>query len=124
MVETFDGSAAGRQRALLEQLVALSDQQEYALDSGDMDLLMRLSQLRGKVVGDAAPYLPPQMAWDAELAGLVTHVQERSEDLQQSIRACMAVVRRDLAALTHNQQVTRYLTDAIPSGAGDGTWTA
>lgn len=128
MVETSDSSVAVRQRALLEQLVTLSDRQEYALDTGDMALLTQLSELRGKVVGEAADYLPPHTAWAPELAGLVTHVQERSEELQQSIHACMAAVRRDLAALTRKRQMTHYLTDAIPPNAvlkrGDGTWTA
>ncbi len=108
-----------RQRALLEELASLNERQARALDTGDMALLARLSDLRGQTVNRAMTYLPPETPWAPELAALVARVGERSDDLQQSIHACMAVVRRDLATLTHHQQATQYLSDAIPRESGD-----
>lgn len=89
--------------------MALSEQQAHALDRGDAALLIRLSELRGKAVSDSAAYLPPVTPWDPELAELVEQARERAEGLQQSIRACMATVRRDLATLTHHQRARRLL---------------
>ncbi len=115
----LDTPVEGRQRALLEQLAALNDRQAQALDAGDMASFARLSDLRGQMVSEALAYLPPHTPWAPELATLVAQVRERSEDLQQSIHACMAVVRRDLATLTRRQQATRYLSGALPCDSGD-----
>jgi len=107
---------AGRQRALLERLQALGDQQACALDKGDIALLARLTELRGKVVSDAAADLPPRAPWVPELAGLVARVHGRAEHLQHSIHACMAVVRRDLTTLTQRQPATLYPSGTLPHG--------
>ncbi len=110
-----DTAVEGRQRALLERLVALTDQQVSALDTGDVDLLTHLGDLRSQAVSDASAYLPPRAAWAPELAPLVAQVRERADDLQRAIHACMAVVRRDLTTRTHHQQATRYLSGARPT---------
>jgi len=115
----LDTPVEGRQRALLEQLAALNDRQAQALDTGDMTSFTRLSDLRGQAVSEALAYLPPHTPWAPALATLAAQVRERSEDLQQSIHTCMAVVRRDMAALTQRQQATQYLSGALPHDAGD-----
>ncbi len=113
-----------KQRALLHHLVALTAQQASALDRGGVVLLTHLSDLRGRAIRDAAPYVPPQVAWEPELASLVAQAQARADDLQRSIHTCMAAVRRDLAALTHHQHATHYLSGALPAGERGGTWQA
>ena len=98
---------ASRQRVLLERLAALGDQQDQALDRGDLALLAELTELRGATVRDAAADLPPRTPWEPELAALASRVRERAARLEQSLHACMAVVRRDLATLDQRQRAPR-----------------
>ena len=99
------------QRDLLFKLDDLTSEQTQALDSGDMEVLNVLSELRMQAMRDAAPFLPPYKTWDPELIELAAQVQERSAQLQHEIHACMAIVRRELANLDKQQQVVTYLAD-------------
>jgi hypothetical protein len=52
-------------------------------------------------VRDAAAYLPPVRPWEDEVADLVAVAHQSMARVQQSVQACMAVVRRqrkDVAA--------------------------
>jgi len=93
--DDLSSPVARAQRALLGRLAALHDAQVEALDKGDLGGLARLSALRGAMVSEAAPYLPPGAPWEPELAALVAQARERADELQQAVRACMAIVRRD-----------------------------
>jgi hypothetical protein len=109
------------QREVLERLLSLTGQQARALDAGDMAALTKLSRLRSETVKDAAAVLPPCQAWDQEVMELVSTLQGSMACLQQSIRACIAVVRRQLAQLTERSQASRYLTGTTASGY-QGSW--
>lgn len=102
-------TAPQRQRALLLCLDEITDLQEQALESGDLLALNQLSERRAQAVRAAADYVPPALDWDAETEALALHVKVRSESLQQSIRSCMAAIRKELVALTERQHVAQYL---------------
>jgi len=94
-------SVARIQREVLARLIDLADEQECALDTGDLVALNGISQLRARVVRDAAAYLPPVRPWEDEVADLVAVAHQSMARVQQSVQACMAVVRRqrkDVAA--------------------------
>lgn len=98
-----------QQRALLECLDEITDLQEQALNTGDLLALTQLSERRAQAVRAAAAFVPPAMAWDADTQAFALHVKVRSESLQQSIRSCMADIRKELVALTERQRVAQYL---------------
>lgn len=112
MLATSDSIVLAAQRDVLERLLDLTMQQEEALNRGDMLLLTHLSEQRTREVQHTAAYLPPQMAWSAEVEELALHVKERSADLQHALCACMVAVRRELVALTDHRQVSQYLSSA------------
>jgi len=112
--DTHGSPVARAQCALLERLAALHDAQVEALDKGDLAGLARLSDQRGALVSEAAPYLPPRAPWEPELAPLVAQAQERAGELQQAVRACMAIVRRDLITPAGRRQTAQSPREQQP----------
>lgn len=110
------------QRELLVGLDEITALQQNALDAGDLAALTRLSEMRTRVVREAAPFVPPTMDWTPNVADLAVRVRDRSDELQRSIQACMTSVRKELIALTERQRATQYL---VRQGAVRGaTWRA
>lgn len=102
-------SVSDAQRALLERLLELTDDQARALKMGDLLRMSQISELRKATIQHAEAYLPPNLAWEPELADLVAVVKHNTECLQQSTVACMARVRRNLVQITQGAQVLHYL---------------
>ena len=102
-------SVSDAQRALLERLLELTDDQARALKVGDILRMSQISELRKATIKDAEAYLPPTLGWEPDLADLVAVVKHNSECLQQSTAACMARVRQNLVRLTKGAQVVHYL---------------
>ena len=102
------------QREVLVRLLDLTDQQERALDTGDIIALNKLSELRLQTIKDAAAFLPPRQPWAPEVRDLADAVQRSTTQLQQSTVACMAMVRRQQAQLNDNRQLTQYVAPTIP----------
>jgi hypothetical protein len=102
------------QRELLHRLLGLTGQQKQALDAGDATRLNTLAKMRAKVISDAAAILPPVVAWEPEVADLVSALQRSTAGLQQSTGARMAAVRRQLVQLTKGSSAAKYLTGTFP----------
>lgn len=114
---------AAIQRELLERLIVLTDEGERALNAGDMAGLAYASTRRGEVIGAAAAHVPPHTPWAPEVEDLAARAYERSETLQQAIRSCLVLLRRDLAALTGRERVAHYLKGEA-SGQRSAQWKA
>ncbi len=109
MHQELEVSVSAMQRALLERLLAITDEQARALAADDIPVFERLSELRSAAVREAAEHLPPCHAWDPALADQVETLRQRSETLQRAIRLRMADVRKALVDLSRRQHVTQYL---------------
>jgi hypothetical protein len=90
-------SIARTQREILVCLISLADEQEFALAIGDLVALNDMSELRLQIVRETASFVPPLRAWAPENKELVEMAKQTMSRIQQSIRACMAVVRRQRA---------------------------
>ena len=106
-------TATTHQIELLECLDGITTLQAQALDLGDLLALDGLSAQRAAAVAAAAPFVPPAMPWSPQVEDLAMQVKSRSEELQQSIRGCMAAVRKELLALNERQQVAGYLKNEM-----------
>lgn len=103
-----------KQFALLSDLDDITVQQEAALNAGDLAALNRLSEHRARIVSDAAPFVPPALAWDPRVHDLALCVRDRSNILQRAICDCMASLRNELVALTDRQRIGGYYAARAP----------
>jgi hypothetical protein len=96
------------QREILERLLSLTREQERALEAEDAAGILRLSDIRGKTVREAAAVLPPARAWEPQVAGLVVELQSKTAILQQRTSARMRSVHHRMSQLTTGGRVANY----------------
>ena len=109
-----NNSIVEAQRAVLETLTTCNTQQERALNTGNLELLAEMSQLRARAVAEAKESIPPIVAWSPVLADLVKHVAGESAAVEIQVQACLLRIQHEMAELTKREKVVNYLAHSAP----------